>query len=141
MVNEFTTGINVLQIGKEELKISIPENVFRRKKDETVINEIKSTLEEFPNYTVQVFSHSKILGDNTKNLEKTERRSKSIFDEIFKKSDVHHIQNSYRGCGEITTIYKEDDVYKQEKNDRVDFLLTKRSSKIKREDCKEKVEN
>jgi flagellar hook assembly protein FlgD len=141
MVNEFTTGINVLQVGKEELKISIPENVFRKKKDEKVINEIKSILEEFPNYTVQVFSHSKIPGDNTKNLEKTERRSKSIFDEIFKKSDVHHVQNSYRGCGEITTIFKEDDVYKQEKNDRIDFLLTKRSSKIKREDCKEKVEN
>ncbi len=141
VVNEFSTGINVIQIGKEELKISIPENVFRRKKDDKVIKEIKSILEEFPNYSVQLFSHSKIPGDNTRNLEKTEKRSKFIFDEIFKKSDTHQLHYSYRGCGEITTLYKEDDPYKQEKNDRIDLFLTKINSKIKREDCKEKLEN
>lgn len=126
-VKRFQTGTLINQISKTDFKITIPEHVFREKEG-IIFSELKSIIpQSFPNYFFQLQSHSKIYGDNQKNKNKTEKRSKALNGILFENSK----NINYQGCGEIFPIFTEDDFYRQEKNDRIEILI----SKSKRYDC------
>ena len=123
-VKNFNTGILISQITKQDFKINIPEHVLRVMSD-TAISNLKSIIPySFSNYHFQIQSHSKVYGDNKRNKIKTESRSKEINDKLFYKNKTKEIVN-FQGCGEIYTIFIEDDQYKQEKNDRIEILISK----------------
>ncbi len=127
LVKRFQTGTLINQISKDDFKITIPEHVFREKEG-IISTELKSIIpQSFPNYFFQLQSHSKIYGDNHKNKNKTERRSKELNGTLFENSK----NINYQGCGEIFPVFIEDDQYRQEKNDRIEILI----SKSKRYDC------
>ena len=123
-VKNFNTGILISQITKQDFKINIPEHVLRVMGD-TAISNLKSIIPySFSNYHFQIQSHSKVYGDNKRNKIKTESRSKEINDKLFYKNKTKEIVN-FQGCGEIYPIFIEDDQYKQEKNDRIEILISK----------------
>ena len=89
------------------------------------ISNLKSIIPySFSNYHFQIQSHSKVYGDNKRNKIKTEDRSKGINDKLFSKNKTKESVN-FQGCGEIYPIFIEDDQYKQEKNDRIEILISK----------------
>lgn len=123
LVKEFETGILVNQIGTKKLLISIPEYTFVERENK-VLSDIKKLLERFySQYKVEIQSHSRQKGDNKENLRKTEFRAKYIFEKMFPNVAINK-QYSYRGFGEIEPLYKEETIYFQEKNERIDFHLT-----------------
>jgi flagellar hook assembly protein FlgD len=129
-VKKFQAGILINQITKSDFKITIPEHVFRGKED-LIIKELKSIIPNlFPSYFFQLQSHSKIYGDNIKNKIKTEKRSKEVNEALFDNPKIKDKIN-FQGCGEIFPLFIEDDFYRQEKNDRIEILV----SKSKRDDC------
>ncbi|MCX7999641.1 MAG: hypothetical protein N3A69_11930, partial [Leptospiraceae bacterium] len=123
LVKEFQTGIQVNQISKNQLLISIPEYALTEN-ELRVFSKVKKILENNYNlYKVEVQSHSRQKGDNKANLRKTEIRAKFVFEKMFPGIAIND-QYSYRGFGEVEPLYKEEEIYFQEKNERIDFFMT-----------------
>ncbi|MCB1142247.1 MAG: hypothetical protein H7A24_00080 [Leptospiraceae bacterium] len=122
-VKNMETGLMVKRKDTDQLRISIPEYVFRERGDGEVISEIKSILKLYPGYRVELQAHSKQPGDNKENLRRTENRAKSLYNKIFGNT-VRQDIFTFRGFGEVELLYMEEDEYKQEKNDRIDLVLS-----------------
>jgi flagellar hook assembly protein FlgD len=122
IVQEFSTGILVLPKDKYNLKISIPEYILQKEEDK-VLSLIQKNLKSYPGYKVELQSHSKQLGDNKENMRRTEKRSKEIFQKLFGQVATND-RYSYRGFGEIDLLFQEEIPYYQEKNDRIDLILS-----------------
>jgi flagellar hook assembly protein FlgD len=122
LVKQFKTGISVMPISQNNLKISIPEYIWKDREKE-VLSNVKKTLSEYPGYRVEVLSHSLQLGDNKANLKKTEVRAKDVFERLFGLVATNN-RYSYRGLGEVEPLFVEQDDFHQEKNDRLEFILS-----------------
>jgi len=123
LVKKFTTGILVLPTtNREVLKISIPEYVWKKDEKE-VLSKLQKVFSHYSRYKIELLSHSKQKGDNKLNLKKTEQRAKYIFEKLFGEVAINKYY-SYRGFGEIEPIFLEEDEFYQEKNDRIDFILS-----------------
>ncbi|MDX1961069.1 MAG: hypothetical protein SFU98_21040 [Leptospiraceae bacterium] len=129
-LREFETGILALYDSKERIRISIPEYIC--KKDESsMISKVKSILNDYPGYGVELQSHSSQAGDNALNLKKTEKRARELFQKFYSSNEGFG-RFKFTGYGEIELLHQKEDEYFQEKNERIDFLLFKVKEKVEK---------
>lgn len=118
---EFKTGILVLE-EDNSLRISIPESQVEARWW-TLPGKIRSLLNEFPGYKIEVQSHSSHQGDEEVNQVTTEERAKTAFEYFFSKSAPFG-RVRYRGYGETLPLIPGSGKYEADKNHRIDFYLS-----------------
>ncbi|RHX88189.1 OmpA family protein [Leptospira stimsonii] len=118
---EFKTGILVLEEDKA-LRISIPESQVEARWW-TLPGQIRSLLNEFPGYKIEVQSHSSHQGDEEVNQVTTEERAKTAFEYFFSKSAPFG-RVRFRGYGETLPLIPGSGKYEADKNQRIDFYLS-----------------
>jgi flagellar hook assembly protein FlgD len=123
LINSFESGIILDRMSKTQHSISIPEYSFRNFGDDYIIKQLQKFFEIYPKYNIELQSHSKQPGDNQYNLQRTEKRAIFLYEKIFGAQPTLNKFN-YRGFGEIELKYQDLNEYKQEKNDRIDFIFS-----------------
>lgn len=132
-VQEFSSGILVNQVNKDDFRITIPEYIFSKREQDKVLNQLKYVLSEFPGFYYLIHSHAKNL-DLSMAMKKTEDRAKKIYNELIRKEDKKE-RFDFRGCGALKLLYEDDNWYKQEKNNRLEIVVSK-APKQKTDYCK-----
>lgn len=131
-VQDFSSGIMVHQIGLDDFRITIPEYVFLKRGDSEVLEKVRQVLSEFPGYNFLIHSHSRNL-NLAEMKKKTEKRAEEIYKKINNEKDIKRYYN--HGCGALRLIYDDEMWYKQEKNERIEIVISK-VAKQRNEYCK-----
>lgn len=122
MVQEFSVGVMVQQNGLDDFRIVVPEYIFQKRGEAEVLNRIKQVLSEFPGYNFLIHSHSRNL-NLAEIKKKTEKRAEEIYKKLINEKDFKRYYN--HGCGALRLIYDDDMWYKQEKNERLEIVISK----------------
>ncbi|MBM9579358.1 OmpA family protein [Leptospira sp. 201903070] len=118
---EFKTGILVLE-EDSHLRISIPESQVEARWW-SLPGKVRSLLNEFPGYKIEVQSHSSHQGDEEVNQVTTEERARIASEYFFSKS-VPFGRIRFRGYGETLPLIPGSGKYEADKNQRIDFYLS-----------------
>ncbi|AAS68886.1 OmpA family protein [Leptospira interrogans] len=118
---EFKTTILVLE-EDHSLRISIPESQVEARWW-SLPGKIRSLLNEFPGYKIELQSHSSHQGDEEVNQVGTEERAREALEYFFSKT-VPFGRIHFRGYGETLPLIPGSGKYEADKNQRIDFYLS-----------------
>ncbi|WP_082281364.1 OmpA family protein [Leptospira kirschneri] len=118
---EFKTTILVLE-EDHSLRISIPESQVEARWW-SLPGKIRSLLNEFPGYKIELQSHSSYQGDEEVNQVGTEERAIEALEYFFSKT-VPFGRIRFRGYGETLPLIPGSGKYEADKNQRIDFYLS-----------------
>ncbi|EKP06146.1 OmpA family protein [Leptospira kirschneri str. 2008720114] len=118
---EFKTTILVLE-EDHSLRISIPESQVEARWW-SLPGKIRSLLNEFPGYKIELQSHSSHQGDEEVNQVGTEERAREALEYFFSKT-VPFGRIRFRGYGETLPLIPGSGKYEADKNQRIDFYLS-----------------
>ncbi|MEM7182273.1 MAG: hypothetical protein AAF518_15265 [Spirochaetota bacterium] len=123
-VKSFQSGILVRKAPRkaDSLQISIPEYKFRNQPSQT-IQQLLAVLDQYPQYKLRLESHSRQPGENQQNQFRTEERARELFAKLFGKKEPF-ARFDFRGFGEVSPLFFDTSLYHQEKNERIDIVLT-----------------
>ncbi|TGM07263.1 hypothetical protein EHQ76_04500 [Leptospira barantonii] len=118
---EFKTGILIVE-EDNSLRISVPESQVEARWW-SLPGKIRSALNDFPGYKIELQSHSSHQGDEEVNQVGTEDRARTAFEYFFSKT-VPFGRMRFRGYGETLPLIPGSGKYEADKNQRIDFYLS-----------------
>ncbi|TGM07524.1 hypothetical protein EHQ86_05535 [Leptospira yasudae] len=118
---DFKTGILILE-EEGSLRISVPESQVEARWW-SLPGKIRSVLNEFPGYKIELQSHTSHQGDEEVNQVASEDRARNAFEYFFSKS-VPFGRIRFRGYGETLPLIPGSGKYEADKNQRIDFFLS-----------------
>lgn len=125
-----TSGVlfRPIQRGRTTLTSRLPaQNYFDEQfgltaRGEDALNEVLARLTRYGRYNVIIEDHSALPGREESNLEKTEKRARSIY-QYFLKQGFPKQRLTYRGHGESELARPEDTNFANYRNDRIEIRL------------------
>ncbi|EMO57671.1 OmpA family protein [Leptospira santarosai str. CBC1416] len=118
---EFKTEILVVE-EDHSLRISIPESQVEARWWR-LPGTLRSILNEYPGYNIELQSHASHQGDEEVNQVQTEERARDAFEYFFSKAAPFG-RIRFRGYGETLPLVPGSGEYEADKNQRIDFYLS-----------------